>query len=256
MRDLKKMPVLTQQGPECGTTSLAMILRFLTQDSDITPQDIDKEIRRLPGMFSAPLDIMSYALKKGLRAQEYNRSSLQQVEEFVTHGIPVMPLLNLTPDKALDFDQWHWVIVVGVERADADKRLIINNPWGQQEDWDTEKFSKEWACLRLLGLIFGYSNYLIAVGTQSDKLPERRAKGVDPANAVTKGLADVLNGFAAVCSDRSFRGLSQMLGGFAEYSAVLCGSSRTILLGKSGLNHTSPSRDNCFLGLFRSEWCV
>ena len=165
MRELKKMPVLVQQGPACGTTSLAMIIRFLAQDTGITPQDIDREIRKLPGMFSAPLDIISYAHKKGLQAKEYNHSSLQEVEKFVAQGIPVMPLLDLTPDKALDFNQWHWVVVVGVERANVDKRLIINNPWGHQEDWDTEKFSKEWACLRLLGLTFGYSNYLIAIGT-------------------------------------------------------------------------------------------
>lgn len=213
MRDLREMEVLTQKGPACGTTSLAMIIRFLTKDSNVTPEDIDKEIRRLPGMFSAPTDLVAYARKKGLQTGEYNYGSLQQVKDLVTQGIPVMPLLDLTPDNALDFQQWHWVVVVAVEENSGQETLVINNPWGRQEEWAGETFLKEWAHLRLLGLAFGYSNYFIAVGTKDDSLPSRRAEGVAPANAVTKGLADVLNGFASVRWHRNLRGLSQILGG-------------------------------------------
>jgi len=213
MRNLKQMEVLTQKGPACGTTSLAMIIRFLTQDNSITPEDIDKEIRKLPGMFSAPIDLMAYARRRGLQAEEYNHNSLQQVENLVAQGIPVMPLLDLTPENALDFDQWHWVVVVAVERTNGQKVLLINNPWGRQEEWGQEKFLKEWACLKLLGLTFGYNSYFIAIGTSGDSLPPHCAEGVDPANAITKGLADVLNGFASISQDHSLRGLSRMLGG-------------------------------------------
>ena len=145
------MEVLSQKGPACGTTSLAMIIRLLTQDSGITPQDIDKEIRKLPGMFSAPLDLIAYARRKGLQAEKYNHNSLQQVEDLVAQGIPVMPLLDLTPDNALDFDQWHWVVVIAVEKTDGEKVLFINNPWGRQEKWREEKFLKEWAALSCWG---------------------------------------------------------------------------------------------------------
>jgi len=207
------MEVLTQKGPACGTTSLAMIIRFLAQDSSITPEDVDQEIRKLPGMFSAPLDLTEYARKKGLQAEEYNHNSLQQVEALVAQGIPVMPLLDLTPDNALDFDQWHWVVVIAVEKINGRKMLIINNPWGHQEPWEQEKFLKEWVCLKLLGLTFGYNSYFIAVGAPGDSLPPRCAEGVGPANAISKGLADILNGFASLRYDHSFRGLSRMLGG-------------------------------------------
>lgn len=213
MRNLQQMEVLSQKGPACGTTSLAMIIRFLTQDSGITPEDIDKEIRKLPGMFSAPLDLIAYVRKKGLQAEEYNHNSLQQVENLVAQGIPVMPLLDLTPDNALDFDQWHWVVVVAVEKINGRKILIINNPWGWQEEWGQEKFLKEWACLKLLGLTFGYNSYFIAVGTLGDSLPPCCAKGVGPANAISKGFADILNGFASLRYDHSLRGLSRTLGG-------------------------------------------
>lgn len=213
MRDLRQMEVLTQKGAACGTTCLAMVIRFLTKDSSITPENIDREIRRLPGMFSAPVDLITYARRKGLQSEEYNHSSLEQVEELVTQGIPVMPLLDLTPNNALDFDQWHWVVVVGVDKTDGQKVLLINNPWGQQEEWGQERFSKEWTCLRLLRLTFGYNNYLIAIGTPGDSLPPCCAEGVGPANAVTKGLADVVNGFATVRRNHSLRGLGGMLGG-------------------------------------------
>lgn len=63
------MEVLTQQGPACGTTSLAMIVGFLTEDSSVTPEGIDQEIRKLPGMFSAPVDLIAYARSKGLQAE-------------------------------------------------------------------------------------------------------------------------------------------------------------------------------------------
>lgn len=222
MRNLKQMEVLTQKGPACGTTSLAMIIRFLTQDSGITPQDIDKEIRKLPGMFSAPLDLIAYARRKGLQAEEYNHNSLQQVEDLVAQGIPVMPLLDLTPDNALDFDQWHWVVVIAVEKTDGEKVLFINNPWGRQEKWREEKFLKEWACLKLLGLTFGYNSYFIAIGAPGDSLPPRRAEGVGPANAITKGIADILNGFASVRQGSILEGLIRMLQGMFRllYGAV------------------------------------
>lgn len=207
------MDVLTQDGPACGTTSLAMIIRFLTQDSNIAPEDIDKEIRRLPGMFSAPSDLIAYARRKGLQAEEYNYSYLKQVEDLVRQGIPVMPLLDLTPDNALDFDQWHWVVVVAVESTNGEKVLVINNPWGKQEKWSREEFSKRWAHLRLLGLTLGYSKYIIAVGTRDDKLPPRSGKGLASANAITSGFANVPNGFAAVRRGRILGGLGQMLKG-------------------------------------------
>jgi len=221
MRNLKQMEVLTQKGPACGTTSLAMVIRFLCQDCSIAADDIDKEIRRLPGMFSAPADLMVYAQKKGLQAEEYNHNSLQQMQDLVSQGIPVMPLLDLTPDNALDFRQWHWVVVVAMEGSNGRETLVINNPWSRQEKWRKQKFLKQWAHLKLLGLTFGHSNYLIAVGTQDDKLPPHRTEGVGPANTITKGLADVLNGFARIRKHRSLRGLSQMLGGIFR---LLCGT--------------------------------
>ena len=233
------MEALAQKGPSCGTTSLAMIMRFLTQDSSITPEDIDREIRRLPNMFSAPLDLIRYARRKGLQAEEYNHKSLQDVEDLVAQGIPVMPLLDLTPNNALDFDQWHWVVVVAIEKTDRQKVLLINNPWGQREKWGEEKFSNEWTGLKLLGLTFGYNDYFIAIGTPDDILPLRSAEGVGPANAITKGLADVLNGFAIVRQDHNYRGLSQMLEGVFRllYGAVYIIIENILLKAKSISRH-------------------
>lgn len=242
MRDLSQIEVMTQKGTACGTTSLAMMVRFLTHDTNLTPDDIDREIRRLPGMFSSPPDLLAFARKKHLRAVEYNDTSLQQLEDVVNRGIPAMALLDLTPDKALDFSQWHWVVVVGVRGPQTQKTVIINNPWGQREEWEQDRFLKEWGHLRLLGLVFGYNNYLIAIGTSDDALPDRRVKGVAAANAVTKGLADVLNGFARLRSNGSILGLGQMLGGLfvLMYGAVcLIGHNvslmmKTVTKGKAG----------------------
>ncbi len=41
-------------------------------------------------MFSAPSDLITFARRKGLRAEEYNDNSLQQLEDLVTQGIPVV----------------------------------------------------------------------------------------------------------------------------------------------------------------------
>lgn len=223
MRDLTKMEVLKQTGPACGTACLAMIVRFFTGDVSITQQDIDGEIRKLPNMFTATLDIMSYARSRGLQAEEYNLNSLQAVEDFIERGIPVMPLLDLTPDNALDFDQWHWVVVVAVKNVGSEKILVINNPWGQREEWSESKFIKEWACLRLLKMKFGYNNYFIAIAHRADSLPQGRAQGVAAANAITKGVADVLNGWATICHNHGLRGLSQIASGVLRlFFGVLC----------------------------------
>jgi hypothetical protein len=213
MRNLRDMEVLTQQGPSCGTTSLAMILRFLMEDNTLTPADIDREIRRLPGMFSAPLDLISYARRKGLPARQYNCGSLEQLEDLVSRGVPAMALLDLTPDNALDFDRWHWVVVVAFNGTGDQKTLVINNPWGRQEEWQQDKFLKEWAHLRMLGLTFGYHKYYIAVAATGDDLPVSPAAGVHAANAAIKGLADILNGYGAIRYHRNLAGLGWLLWG-------------------------------------------
>ena len=223
MRDLRQIEVLAQKGTACGTTCLAMIVRFLTHNNALTPDEIDRQIRRLPGMFSAPSDLITFARRKGLRAEEYNDNSLKQLEDLVTQGIPMMALLDLTPDNALDFSQWHWVVVVGMEEKDGQKTLVINNPWGRREEWPQSQFLKEWSHLRLLGLVFGYSNYLIAVGERHDKLPPARSAGAGPANVVTKGLADVLNGFARARTNKNVPSFGQMaLGGLVLFFGVVC----------------------------------
>jgi hypothetical protein len=213
MRDLRNMEVLAQKGPACGTTSLAMIVRFLTGDSTLTPPDIDREIRRLPAMFSAPLDLMAYARRKGLKASEYNGGTPEQLEDLVSRGIPLMALLDLTPENALDFKNWHWVVVVDITGTSPSQKIVVNNPWGHQEEWEQEKFLMEWAHLRLLGLTFGYNNYYIAVGTAADELPLAHTTGVSAANAAIKGLADILNGFAMIWYNHRPAGLGQLLWG-------------------------------------------
>lgn len=215
------MGVLAQKGAACGTTSLAMIIRFLVPGSVIDPEDIDAEIRRLPGMFSSPPDLIAYARKMGLSARQYNDSRISDVAELVAEGIPVMALLDLTPDNALDTDRWHWVVVVGVDGTPPETSLLINNPWGDREEWRSQSFSKEWAHLRLLGLAFGYSRYFIAVGTSGDTLPDRKAVGVGAANMVTKGLADILNGYARTRRNGRLAGAGQ----------TICGGARLIVGG-------------------------
>jgi predicted double-glycine peptidase len=216
MRDLKSMEVLTQKGPSCGTTSLAMVIRFLTGNKTLMPVDIDRKIRKLPSMFSSPVDLIAYAREKGLRAGEYNNSSLQELDGLISRGIPAIALLDLTPGNALDFDKWHWVVVVAIEGANDNKIITVNNPWGRQEEWKQDKFLGEWAHLRLLGLSFGYNNYFIAIGTADDNLPKSHAGGAGAANIVVKGLADILNGFAAVRSDKDIGGIGKMLIGICR----------------------------------------
>lgn len=223
MRNLKQMEILAQAGTACGTTSLAMIIRFLNDNDTLTPADIDREIRRLPGMFSAPADLIGYARRHGLKAEEYNNGSLQHLESLVSRGIPVMSLLDLTPENALDFSQWHWLVVVAVEQTDGQRILVVNNPWGRQEQWEQERFLKEWAYLKLLGLTFGYNNYCIAVGTADDTLPLRRAENTGAAGAVTKGLADILNGFATIKYEKNPSGLGQIIAGVLRLVYGACG---------------------------------
>ena len=105
-----------------------------------------------------------------------------------------------------------------MESTDGEKKLVINDPWGEQKERGQEEFLKQWAHLKLLCLTLGYSNYFIAFGTRDEKLPPRSGKGLASANAITKGLADVPNGFAAIRQSRILGGLGQMLRGVFTFA--------------------------------------
>jgi len=54
-----------------GATCLATIVRFPTENATISGEEIDKEIRKLPKMFSTPPDLAKYACRKGPKERKW-----------------------------------------------------------------------------------------------------------------------------------------------------------------------------------------
>src|SRR5262249_53203491 len=136
----------------CGTTSLAMIVSYLTGKS-ITEADIDKQIRRMD-VFTAPRDLLDYARSQGLAAEGYNHGSWDEMMSYIDRGLPCQALIDVTGDNSIT--HMHYVAVTGHGRnADGSEYVIIHNPaTGTEQKLSRDEFEKKWSSTPL-----GFDHY-------------------------------------------------------------------------------------------------
>jgi hypothetical protein len=184
---VNRMPVMVQgQSNACGTTSLAMILSFLT-GTTIDRHDIDHQIRRLD-VFSSPRDLITYARQAGLPAEGYNHGSQEELTRFIDAGTPCQLLISA--DGSHDLSRLHMVVAVA-HRPDpltGGDLFLLHNPARGTVELPGPELERLWA-----GPAVGFDRYFIAVGRAGTTLPPGRQDGIRGTLTTAQGLADVMN---------------------------------------------------------------
>jgi predicted double-glycine peptidase len=105
----------------CGAASLLSVLNYygLYEDSEMV---LANELATSRDWGTDPINIIKVANKYGLETQEHINMTMQQLEDYVKAGIPVLVAYQAWSESDLDWsvcwDDGHYSVVVGM---DADK---------------------------------------------------------------------------------------------------------------------------------------
>jgi ABC-type bacteriocin/lantibiotic exporter with double-glycine peptidase domain len=148
------MPIHDQgQENSCGTTSLAMSMAYLGVPGDFNIIDRSARFHNPgAGVGTAPGDMVQFARRSGLQAQEYNDSSMEDLVSHVRAGRPVTVLLNYQPDGSTGGDGMaHYLNVIGFNRDSNGEitDVILVNPWGREETMSIDNFKDQWSDVSL-----------------------------------------------------------------------------------------------------------
>src|SRR5207302_11412728 len=134
-------PNIKQTGNSCGTTSLAMVLSYMT-GKPYTQAQIDKAIRRMD-VFTAPKQLLEYARSQGAEAEGYNKGSWDEMMGYVDKGLPAQALIDVSADGSVT--NMHYVDIVGHGRDANGEFVMIHNPaTGAEEKLTRAEFEKKW----------------------------------------------------------------------------------------------------------------
>jgi len=193
-----RVPILTQTKNACGTTSLAMILNYLTGRTDFNPADIDRVIRRSATTGTAPSHLVDYARDLGMSAGMYNNSSFDELMDHVAKGRPVMVALDKFDNDVMNVKD-HYVIVTGFETdANGEIGVKIRDPKGSQYTMTHDQFMKEWGKTS-----DGFNNFMTVFAPPGTRLPADRLDGAEHSIAIAAAGRNLLNNFDRLISPDS-----------------------------------------------------
>jgi len=245
--DVGKMPWLDQGSANaCGTTSLAMILSYLT-GQPFSKDQIDSAIRRWD-TFTAPNDLIDYARSHGVEAEGYNHGSWGDVKNMIDQGYPVEAVINADysyPDGG-SVSGLHYIAITGYETdpATGQEYVLFHDPnlgddpataanEGQEMRLPVSEFEKMWGDVG-----FGFDNYYMAFGPPGANLPPGNDDGLEGVMGTLEGITNITNGLSRIFEPDSFGGFVH---GLFEFPAgivqtVGCGIGGGISLAGQWLN--------------------
>jgi hypothetical protein len=212
------MPFYDQGNSQgCGTTSLAMILKYF--GIDISRKQIDSVSRRTDSSLgSNPGDLIEFARDHGLEAEGYNNASWEDIRSMIDQGYPVMPsIANGSGGR-------HLIVITGYETGTDDKtRVLYHDPElgdevgvaGHEQSMSLGEFKEKWG-----DGTFGLKNYFIAFAPAGTDLPAGNDKGAEGALGTHAGAENVVNGWDRIFSPDCFgdfaHGIPQFFGGLVQ----------------------------------------
>ncbi|MDP7039268.1 MAG: C39 family peptidase, partial [Myxococcota bacterium] len=186
----------------CGTTSLAMSMAYLGVPADF--RIIDRSTRMFDpdeGVGTAPQDMVDFARRSGLQAEQYNDGSLEQLVSHVRGGRPVTVLLNFEDATA---GMAHYLNVIGFERDGAGQieNVVMLNPWGRVDRLSLKDFMQQWSNVALaregvMAALPTYNRLMVVLDhPENPPLPQPNMSGALKA-ATTNTMMNGVSGLSA-----------------------------------------------------------
>ena len=126
------VPAFKQSPYQCGPTSLRMVLAYFGVEVD--EAIISNLAGTKPIVGTTPEKLLEAAHKLGLKGTWNIESSLQDIQEYIEQGTPV--IVNWFYD-----DDGHYSVVIGINK----KTIVLLNPDnGKKKTFDRQTFTRVW----------------------------------------------------------------------------------------------------------------
>jgi len=133
-RVIEDVPFYPQEMFQCGPASLAEVLNYW--GVKVSPEETADEIYSSSAKGTLNLDMVIYAKKKGLKADQY-RGSFEDIKNRINQGYPLIVLV--------DYGLWlvqqnHFMVVFGYR----DNGIIVHSGKTSNKFLPIEDFAKTW----------------------------------------------------------------------------------------------------------------
>lgn len=138
----------------CSPTSLAMVLEYYGQNmttEEVAEKVLDKEVN-IYGNWSYNA---SYAGVKGLNAYVARYTSVDEIKENISKGIPVIASIKTTSENTLvgapqTYPSGHLIVIRGFTIKDGEEYVIVNDPAAPEletvrREYKVSGFEKAWS---------------------------------------------------------------------------------------------------------------
>lgn len=262
------VPIIKQDRSQCGSTSLAMVFGYWNKkdpaNKDYSKDEVAHEANPMDNFLpesshsAGPVTVKTdksgvgieingrqigkvegqtnialanYAREHGYEASIINNASQEQLKKAVDNGIPPIISIDISGDGKIDHD----VVVTGYRTTEDGKReWIINNPWGQEETWSSEKLEGMWKNHGPQDGGIGHQILLVAPESQKDKLLPSNYTG-EGAEILGTGAFDALTGLKNRDAGTLAKAGEEIAGGAA---------SAALHYGGAGLQAVGSTLDN------------
>lgn len=138
----------------CSPTSLAMVLEYYGQNmttEEVAEKVLDKEVN-IYGNWSYNA---SYAGVKGIDAYVARYTSVDEIKENISNGIPVIASIKTTSENTLvgapqTYPSGHLIVIRGFTVKDGEEYIIVNDPAAPEletvrREYKVSGFEKAWS---------------------------------------------------------------------------------------------------------------
>jgi ABC-type bacteriocin/lantibiotic exporter with double-glycine peptidase domain len=133
-RIVEGVPFYPQEEYQCGPASLAGVLNYY--GLGVTPADIAAEIFSRHARGTLDMDMVFYAQKRGMKAEQYSGSV-----EDLRHNIDSRkPLIVLIDQGFWVYQKSHFMVVVGY----GENSILVNSGKEEHQLLSLDSFSKTW----------------------------------------------------------------------------------------------------------------
>jgi ABC-type bacteriocin/lantibiotic exporter with double-glycine peptidase domain len=134
LKVIRDVPFYPQETYQCGPSSLASVLNYW--DIPVTPDTIAEEIFSKAARGTLTMDMILYAQKKGLHAEQY-KGTIENLKHSIHEGYPVIVLV----DYGFSFyQQNHFMVIVGY----AEQGIVAHTGRSKEKVIPWDDFVKVW----------------------------------------------------------------------------------------------------------------